>query len=55
MYYVAIILSSVYGLRWSYVAKSAAIQDVITSDMAMYGRGCGHVSMDLRFVTSANV
>ena len=44
-----------YGLRWSYVAKSAAIQDVTTSDMAMYGRGCCHVSMDLRVVISANV
>ena len=43
------------GLCWSYVARPASVQDVTASDMAVHRRGCGHVSVELCVVASANV
>ena len=46
---------SVYGLCWSCVARPASVQEVIAIDTAINGRGCGHASVELHVVVSANV
>ena len=43
------------GLCWPWVARPASVQGVTASNMAMHERGCGHVSVELGVVTSANV
>ena len=44
-----------YGLHWSCMTRPASVQDVTASDMAMHGRGCGHINVELHVVASANV
>ena len=48
---MAAILSSVHGSRWSCVDIPISVQ---ASDMVMHERGCGHVSVELRVLASAN-
>ena len=37
------------------MVRPSAVQDATASDMVMHRRGCGHVSLKLHVVTSANV
>ena len=54
-YNVDAILSNVYGLHWSCVARPTSVQNITTSNINMHGRGCGHTNMELHVVVSANV
>ena len=35
--------------------RPASMQDITASDIAMHGSGCGHASVELYVVASANV
>ena len=37
------------------IARPASMQDVTAIDMAIHKTGCGHASIELRVVVSANV
>ena len=54
--YIATILSSVcmeyVGLPW---LNPLPCKVLTASDMALHGRGCGHVSVELHVVAPANV
>ena len=44
-----------YVLHWSYMARPSSLQSITANDMTLHGKGCGHVSVELHVVVSANV
>ena len=49
------IYHSGYELLQSCVARPTFAQDITFINMAIHGRGCGHTSVELCVVASANV